>query len=406
MERKTKKPLTPLQESLPVIITSWVNKTGTLGVSLLPILLVERGYGSATSAAILTAVKATTIFGTLLSGWAGDVLGLRITVLGAFLCSAIGFTFVPIFHVPWQLAAAGMIGQLGVASTNGSIRLLLTRTVRRENQKEGLGWMRTANNFGQIVSYTLLALAATIGLRLLIWFDALTSFLAFCLGLRILPASSDSSEGAEVHGSSVKTEPLVSKQGWAPFVACTVLIALWNFMYEFFMSGSGGRLKVIHPAHGVQVFGTIMVLNTVICTLLAVKATRMFSRPSRTLPLGSTLVTLGMASLVAWADRIPGLVVSVFLMTLGEVIYGVFTQFLLIRLNPSQSRPSFVYSMAILTANLGRALAAAVVFPLFIYSPRQSVCFAIAGGIWVATILIVSKYGRAFDAATSVLERE
>ena len=388
----------PFRQSLPLLITSLVNKSGSIGISLLPMLLVEGHYSTAESSLAMTCVKSTTVVGTLLSGWAGDSLGLRFTLLASFALSALGFLFLPFQLGLAALIFAGMIAQLGNTSTNGTIRLLLVKLVERQNQKVALGWMRTVNNLGQILSYGVAASAATIGMQLLIWFDSLTSFLALIIGIKSVPRDeivSKSSSPSETMSTSD------APSGWWPFLGATLLLTSWTFIYEFYISGVAGKLKVVHPEEGLRIFSLLMVLNTVICALLAVKAARLLKHVNRSMALAATLTSAGLVIAVLFTDSIPMLFLAAFCQTLGEVIYGVFGQFLLIRLVPKSSRPNTLYSAAILVANLGRLTAAAIAFPLIIRatSPIPSITLGILTAL--GSFLVIFLGRKRFEAATA-----
>ncbi len=374
-------------------------------------LLVEGHYSTAQSSLAMTCVKATTVVGTLLSGWAGDTLGLRFTLLSSFFFSALGFLFLP-FHLGLiVLIASGMVAQFGNTATNGTIRLLLVKVVDRKNQKVALGWMRTMNNLGQILSYGLGATAAAIGLKLLIWFDGLTSFLALIVGAKIAPNEKKESLAVDISAPPNESESTPKNahinesaprsRGWWPFIGSTLLLAGWSFMYEFYMSGIAGKVKVIWPSDGLRIFSSLMVLNVMICALLAVKAAQFLKNVVKGMVAAAIFTAAGLLIGIYFTDSVPMLFVAAFGMTLGEVVYGVFGQFLLIRLVPASNRPNTLYSVAILVANLGRMAAAGLAFPLIIRASTPAPASILVIVVALGSIAVLALGHKRFEEATS-----
>jgi hypothetical protein len=389
-------PATAFRQSLPVLITSLVNKSGSIGLSLLPMLLVEAHVSTARSSLAMLLVKGTTVGATLVSGGAADWLGLRFTVLAAFLAAAAGLALLPLSLVNLgfvAFVAAGMVAQLGITSINATLRLLLTRTVARAHHKEALGWMRLVNNLGQILSYGLASLSAALGAQLLIWFDAATSLAAFVVGRRILPRVPDSAPPpAGPAGPSARR----SARGWLPLIGCTLLMTGWNFAYEFFMSGVAGRVKLLYPDEGLRLFALMMMLNTVICAALAVKAARVLTRVVPSLVAGVALSSAGVLVGIGWAGSRPLLFAAMLLLTSGELVYGALGQFLLIRSVPAGRAENTVYSSAILVANLGRMAAAGLAFPLIVDATSPRAGQSIVIGVAIASLAVLLTGRRAF----------
>jgi MFS family permease len=378
-----------LRQSLPVLMTSLVNKAGSIGVSLFPMLLVEAHFTTAQSSWSLGLVKAATLVATLASGWAGDTIGLRTTLLGSFLLAGLGLAVMPASSDLVLITLSGVVAQLGITSVNSTTRMLLTRTVARKHQKEALGWMRTVNNLGQILSFSLATASAGLGAKLLIWFDALTSLLAFGLGWKVLPRPQDEAQG----GASKLPAGRGSAHGWWPFVGAALVVAGWSFLYELFSSGVAGKLKVLDPAEGLRTYSMMFVVNTVLCAGLAVQASRWLKRAVPTLAVGMSLVVLGV-SLAIWRTESLGfLFAGMLALTLGEVMCGVFSQFLLIRSTPAHARENSIYAGAILVANLARVGAAALSFPWVVRasSPTGALWMVWGVGVLIGAILLLGR---------------
>ena len=379
------------RKSLPLLLTTLVNKSGSIGITLLPILLVEGHYSTAQSSFVMSVVKGTTLVSTVLSGFLSDLVGFRVVLLGSFLLATVGLFMLPLSLGLVVLTLAGVISQLGITSVNTSTRLLLTRTMARTEQKEALGWMRFVNNLGQIFSYGLATLTASLGAKVLIWFDAFTSLFAFVLGWRVLPKKEKNSDLPIGPPDASGTKRAVN---WWPFVGCTFLITGWYAMYEFFVVGIAGLLEVTHPDQGLRIFSMLMVLNTVLCAALAVVASRFLTQVVPSLALGVLLTAAGVI-LAAWQTHdIALLFVSALFLTLGEVIYGALGQFLLIRSVPASARENTVYSSAILVANVGRMVAAGLAFPLIIDAKSPAWAMGITASVGAFSLVVLLLGGR------------
>src|SRR4051812_41200248 len=92
------------KRTLPVTLTSFVNKAGTIGLSIIPVVLVERKISVDQSAWIMGSIQAASLVGVLGGGWLSDVLGLRGTLLLSFLISGLGLAAVPFTSTALALA--------------------------------------------------------------------------------------------------------------------------------------------------------------------------------------------------------------------------------------------------------------------------------------------------------------
>ncbi len=112
---------------------------GAIGLSLVPVLLVERHITTQQSAAVLSAIRLTLIVGVLSSGWVLDRMGGRFTVLVALLMSAVGLGLLPLASTALFIAVFGMLAQYGDGLIRIAFRVILTDSVPFENHKEALG---------------------------------------------------------------------------------------------------------------------------------------------------------------------------------------------------------------------------------------------------------------------------
>jgi uncharacterized protein (TIGR04206 family) len=281
----------------------------------------------------------------------------------AFLLVAVGFGFMPFFEQAGLIALFGIIAQFGDAMSWISIRLLITESVGRNYQKEALGWMRMVNNLGQILSFSVGALAAKFGVFPLFILDAVTGLLAAIVGGRILPKPMRH----ERHTNPNERVNVPKRQIFA-FFGCAIILFAWSFYYGLYEVGVAARLERLAPGEGLRIFSTLMILNTIMVTFFAVKATAWFEKPSVVFPMGLFLTFLGLAVSIYGVPNVFLLFVGTFLVTWGEIQLGAIGQFLLIRLLPTQRAVGPLYSSGMVISQLGKIVSAAIVFPWLVHS--------------------------------------
>lgn len=402
-----------LKQSFPLILTTFVNRVGTIGLSLLPILIVQRGLSPATGSFILGGVKSVVIFGTLLSGVFVDRFGARISLLMGFCFIALGFAGLPFQGTAGLILAFAAVVQFGDALTRVSNRMLLTATVARHLHKEAFGWLKMVNNLGQIFSFALGMVVTSLGTMPLMLFDGATAFVAFFVGRKIIPPLLPrKNKNLAPVGSDLEKMGLRRRLNfhWSatreffpkliPAIACSFIITVWNFYYELLLSGMAARLEIFRPNEGLRFFSGIMVLNTVLCALFAVKATGWVRRPSRVFPLGIMLTVLGVLLGVFNTGRMEWVVLSMLVGTAGEILLGALAQLTLIRLLPEGGAEGFFYSAMVVLSQIGRIAGASLAFPWIAAAPAQG--WAPPLSFWLPVLvlfLVVILFRREFDRA-------
>jgi hypothetical protein len=370
------------QKSLPVLSTSFINKCGTIAISLLPMLLVERHVSTSSASLVMTAVKAALIGGILLGGWICDRFGLKPAVILSFSVAGIGLCFMAWGPSLATLCAFAVMGQLGQAMFRSPLRLMLTEMIPVELQQESIGWLRGANNLGQIVSYSIGSVFASLGIPLLILFDGITSLVAAIAGLKFLPRTRHS-----------PVRPGVPfKVPWRLFVLCALILGGFMFMYELFMVGAAARCKLLFGASGLRLFATLMVVNTLLCSFFAVLASRLSRNPSIIFPFGILLVTAGACLFFNAGTNQKLLFFSMLLLTSGEILFTALAPFVLIRILPTVGIRGSLYSGALVIESLGQWLAAALAFPLVVHGNYPGITFLFAGA-FVLILFLIARSG-------------
>lgn len=354
------------QESKPIVLTSFVNKVGSIGLSLIPILLVSKKASPKDASFLLGTLKVTLILATLLSGLLIDRIGKKNTVLLAFLLSSIGLGLLPFFSSLFALLILGVAAQCGDALSRNSIRSLLVYSTSKHHHKSALSWVRVANNLGQLFSFGIGATLGFLGPPFLMLFDSMTSFIAFLMGFQILPKDSSVEVQSPLKKENEKASSPLSFQTILVFITCSLLLFGYSLFYEFFMSGISGRLEYIHPGKGLSFFSVTMLLNTILCTALAVPAAKYFHRPTKVFTFGLLSLFLGLSLAVYYTNKIEVVLVATLLVTGAEVAMSSLTQYTLIRLTPLTKNSESWYSFGMTISQMGKLIASSLVFPVLI----------------------------------------
>lgn len=349
-------------QSRPVLLTTFTNKVGSIGLSLVSILLVKKGVTTAEGSLVLSALKTTLLAGSLIGGALSDRVSSRTLVLIALLLSAAGLGFLPFQSSVWLILLFAVCAQFAEALLNVVQRILLMDLVDFAHQKESLGWLRMVANFAQIFSFSIAALGAGLGVAPLMLFDASTSLGAFFLARRILPRiEREPAKGRGLGGGH--------EGGLAPksaFFRCALVLMGWSFFYELFLEGGSGRMEVLHPGEGLHRFSTMMILNTVLCAALAVSASRLLRKSWDAIAYGLVLTAAGVL-VAGWGIASQAWVLGgSFLLSVGEIMIGAVAQYTLMRLTPADRSAGFYYSLGITLMQCGRIAGAALAFPVLI----------------------------------------
>ncbi|MBI3554039.1 MAG: MFS transporter [Elusimicrobia bacterium] len=349
----------------------------------MPILLVKRGVTTAQGAFVLSTLKATILAGTLAGGALSDRFPSRTLVLCALLMSALGLGSLPFQNSIALILAFGITAQLAEALLNVAQRTLLMGQVEPGHQKEALGWLRMAHNLAQVFSYSIASAASRLGVMPLMLFDSATSLGAFILGRRILPR--DPAGSAERSFGRADGAP-TSKTAF--FGLAAVLLG-WMFFYELFLEGGAGRLEILHPGEGLRRFASMMILNTILCAALSVRASRFFERSLSSIAGGMVLTAAGIL-IASWgmASQL-WVFTGMLFITTGELMLGAVAQYTLMRLTPGHKNAGFYYSMGLTLMQCGRIMGATLAFPLLIHAESLLPFSALIAGSLAALLAVL-----------------
>lgn len=364
------------RQSRPILLTVFTNKVGSIGLSLIAILLVNKGVTTAQGTLVLSALKAMILAGTLIGGALSDRFGARGLVLAAFALSAAALGFLPFQRSIVLILIFGLMAQFADSLLMVAQRMLILGHVERPHQKEALGWMRMVNNSASIFSYALAAAGSRLGIAPLMLFDASTSCVAFFVGREILP-DNPSGGGSDRAGAPRETPAGASRTA---FFSLAAALLGWTMLYELFLQGGAGRLEMLYPGEGLRRFSSMMILNTVVCAALSVRASRLFENSLTAIVNGIALTGLGLLTMTWGMGAQAYVFLGMLLLTLGEVMLGAVAQYAMIRLAPGGDNSGFYYSTGLTLMQCGRILGAAAAFPLLIHARGLGTFTALVAG--------------------------
>jgi MFS family permease len=367
------------KKTLPLSITVFINKCGSIGLTIIPMLLVEKQLSGRESALIMTTIKVTSILGTFLGSYLCDFMGMKFTLLLSFFLSGIGLGALPIFDTLMGLTVFASVAQLGNAMFGGPMRLLISEVAQKDEQQVAWGWFRTANNLGQIVAYTIGTLFAGFGISALMYFDALTSLLATAAGSKIIKETKNHEDQKQDH------HPFHLSKSMKTFLVFALVTGGFSCMYELFMVSVAANSRIYFGQNGVSLFSKIMLVNTILCTIVAVPASKKIKDPRMAFPVGILLMALGSALAFFQKDHIPFLILGVLLVSLGEVFYTALSTYVLIRITPKMKKKGAIFGIGLIFQPVGRIIGAALAFPLVVYG-KHGVILPLVLGLTVLAI--------------------
>jgi predicted MFS family arabinose efflux permease len=373
------------KRSLPLILPYFINACGTIGLSLLPMILVAENLSVKNSTIIMSVVKTCVFLGSFLGGWFADRLGLRASLIISFGLSGLGLGFLSNAHDFILILICGCFAQLGTSMYAGQGRLLITDLLPVSDQQEAIGWLRTANNLGQIVSYAIGFFASAFGFAALLLFDALTSIIAMAVSVTKVPRSK------EIHAARAAQaidNASAKNRSWSLFVMTSLVIAGFSFLYEIYITSTSARCQIFFGPQGLKIFSKIMVINCVLCTVMAVVAARRIRDPRFAFPVGIFLVGVGsyITILAGASERF--LFVGAFVVTSGEIFFTALASFVMIHVTPYSKNRGSMFGISLVIQNVGRILGGAAAFPMVIHGSKPELFIAVSA----VAILLLTVY--------------
>lgn len=385
-----------LRRGLPLLASAFINKCGSIGLSLLPMLLVERVASTGDAAAVMGTVKAAGLVGMLLGGMLSDRVGARAVVLLSFALQGVGLGLLPSAPTLVVVALAAVVARAGEALFQSPARVLLAAWAGPAHRHEALGWLRTANNAGQVLCYAIGFLGAGFGLTPLMWFDSATSLFALVFAARALG-------GGRLERRAAVPLRETRPAGWGPALVCAASSGGFLFLYELFMVGSAASWRTRFGARGLATFSAAMVINTLLCAVVAVWAARSIRDPRVAMPAGALLTAVGATIAFLPGSTAPAIFGGAFVLTLGEIIYTSLSAVTLLQLVPEGARPGEAFARLLVIQDVFRIAGGTLAFPCLVRGAHPAAFVAVCGLVVTAGALYAGRVAtRALRPAAAV----
>lgn len=362
--------LTPaLRSSLPLLIGMFITKCVAIGLSLIPILIVDLHLDKDTSALSLTMVRGAMLAGPIIGGYLIDLITPRRALFIGMAGSALGMLGLSMASNSLMVVGFGALAQLCQMIVMSTARYLLVTLCKPEHHVEALGWFRTVNNGAQIFSYSLGWGLGHFGLPALFLMDAVTSFIALGVSIRLIPLENAGVGAREATPAFTNNKPVAVSN--TPLWKISFLIASYGFLSELFYSALPAKLRLLYGADGVSIFSKLMLVNVILCALLTIVFSKYASKHSngarRTLLIGLLFVFIGGSVCILMTEHRYFLFFGFLVITLGELLFQSLAQFVVMRLVPDGKKSGSTYGLSVAIHGGGRLLGASMAFPFFIY---------------------------------------
>lgn len=388
-------PASVFRRALPLLFTTFVNKCGAIGLSLLPMLLIERRVTDGDASLALGVVKTALVVGMFAGGFLSDRVGLKSTLIASFLLSGLGLGLLPSAETLLTVVVLAAAAQAGQSMFAGPSRLLVTGLVGLAGEREAIGWLRMALNCGSIVSFSIGAALTSSALYSLMLLDSVTSLAAAAVGLRLLPDDERPFESARAKGEAA----FPARASWGLFGLCAFVAFGFSFLYDLYIVSASAQFRDRFGEDGLKLFSQVMVANTVLCTAFSVVASRALRDPASAFPAGLILVAAGAALGLSSADSRALIFAGALLFTVGEIVFAALSGFVLLRVTPHSPRRGSAFGAALVVQSLGRIAGSAAAFPMVVHGSHPTAFVLGAATVFVAASLVAGPALRRFFAA-------
>lgn len=369
----------PLKRALPVAVPAFVYRVGSVGLDLVPMLIVALAFPPEQAAVIMAMIRGAGVVGNLLGGWLTDVLGIKACLHLGFWLSAIGMAALPFQKIWWAVGLVAFLAAVGNEVIKSPNRMTILLTLPKSQHAQGIGWFRTANNVGYVLAFSISFLAAEAGFLVLMLFDSATSVFASLMSLKLLK---------DLPKTQRPQTPLQWKDFKLPRALFLVSLigALYSLTYRMLMTGASARSRLVFGEDSIQVFSVFMMINALMCASLAMWAARRFESPGRAATAGISLTLVGIV-LVSFTTNPWIFWLAAGISTLGEVIVMALMVVWAFSKTPEGTRQSLQMGVSQTLQHVGGMIGASTAFPILVYTQNA---FTNALAVTMAVGLLLS----------------
>lgn len=360
-------------QALPITFTSFVNKIGDIGIRVLPMLLVQINASANESSLAMSVTKGSAILSTFFGGWLSDRIRARSIIMLSFLLSAVGMLCLAGTKDLTFIIISATLASFGQGLFASPLRLLLFETTEPGKRQEALAWLRSGNNAAVMTASAVSYLLAGVGLAGLFLFDATTSLIAIIAGFRLLPRGpADSTTNSKPSAMTSQTDSKAQDSTYFKFASLALLVALFTLLCELFFVSAAALAQKQFGNSGIKIFSLCFMINTGLCMLLSVKASRMITNAKFSFSFSIISQAAALILLLLFPARAECYFIAILLQTTGEIIFASMSQYSLMKKLPDKKRQGTIYSVALLMQQFAKMLAAALAFQLVGHSIKKT----------------------------------
>ena len=346
MFHRIKKTILEYPGSFWVLISStFVDRFG--GTILFPfftLYITERfNVGMTEAGALLGVFAVAGVFGGLVGGALSDRFGRKRVLLFGLLASGAGsLVMVMINQLSVFFIMAGIAGFLG--DIGGPARMAMVADLLPEEKRaSGYGMMRVAGNLAWVAGPPLGGLLAMKSFALLFFFDAVTSFITAVIVWFKLPETKPVLSEDKHQDSFMKTitgyKDVFRDKLFMVFILLTMIMLL---VYQQLYAAFPVYLRDVH-GFGAAKFGYLMSINAFVVVAFQFRTTRMVrdKPPMLMMALGTACFLIGYL-LFGFIRGYVFFILTVLLITLGEMVVIPVGQALTAKLSPEKMRGRYM----------------------------------------------------------------
>lgn len=298
-----------------LLVGRFLNALGSLAWLFVPLYLTsQRGFTEGAAGAVAAAYGIGLIAGNLAGGSIGDRCGLRRTLAGASVGSALGCVLVP--TVPDALLAPLLVllGAVGGVGRPVSFALV-TAALPVADRRTATAWLRAVNNAGTVIGPPVGGVLAAWHFGAVFVLDAASSLLMLAVVLLVVPTSPRVVPAADAPRSVV-----AALRADRRMVLLLGTVLLTDTAYRFAYTAMPWQLAADGAAPWV--YGTTISLNCALIVLFEPWLAHRLRdrRPELLIGVGFALVGLGWLVLTP-AQGVVLALVAVAVVTAGEMLY-------------------------------------------------------------------------------------
>jgi MFS family permease len=331
-----------------IFFASVVNNMGNFVFPFLTMFLTDKGGMSTAAVGIVVGINSVLgLIGTMIGGKLIDRIGRKKVLIIFRSASAIGFIFCAFIESPVIITSIIMlVGFLGGFSLP-VFSTMTTDLTKGEQRKAAFSLEYMAINIGFSLGPLLAGFLYKNFIKWLFLGDAITTIISIILIAVFVPETMPTREQIQTSNTKAfeKAEEgslLTALLNRPVLIMFSLIIVIFFMVFSQFNFGLSIQVGDVFKDNGSAVFGSLMTINAVICSLLTVFITAASQRinSSLSIAIGGLLYALGFG-MIFFINSYFMFVISTVVWTLGEILVSTNTSVYIANHTPISHRGRF-----------------------------------------------------------------